>query len=50
MIVMAGFHLKGVAGNWWAEHEDDADIWQLFEKYIERYASKSTKGDIMVDM
>ena len=46
ILLVAGSHLKGAAGNWWAEHEDDVTTWQEFEeKFIERYASKSIKRD-----
>lgn len=46
ILLVAGSHLKGAAGNWWAEHEDDVVTWQAFEeKFVERYASKSIKRD-----
>ena len=46
ILLVAGSHLKGAAGNWWAEHEDDVITWSEFEeKFVERYASKSIKRD-----
>lgn len=46
ILLVAGSHLKGSAGDWWAEHEDDVDTWEVFEeKFTERYASKSIKRD-----
>lgn len=46
ILLVAGSHLKGSAGDWWAEHEDDVDTWNEFEeKFTERYASKSIKRD-----
>ncbi|KAI7873609.1 hypothetical protein K492DRAFT_138805 [Lichtheimia hyalospora FSU 10163] len=46
ILLVAGSHLKGSAGDWWAEHEDDVETWKEFEeKFTERYASKSIKRD-----
>lgn len=46
ILLVAGSHMKGSAGDWWAEHEDNVTTWQEFEeKFTERYASKSIKRD-----